>query len=306
MDASMPRAEAWPRPELEGWKRWTGAISACALAVVFLVAGVWKITDPLTWASLLTQALVPGALSIPGAIGFGIAETVAGVLLIVPRFRRWGAWLTGALLVAFMVYFGWNYSRLVGMECSCFPWIKRTVGPGFFIGDGVMLLLALAAGVFARRSEGLRSAAVIAGAVTVFAGVSLGVTVARQSGVEAPASIEVDGKPYSLAAGRVVIYFFDPECLHCYEAAKRLASHKWRATELVAVATTRRQFARQFLDDTGLRARLSGDLDLLRKTFPFTDPPYGVALEHGRMKQALRYFDEKEPQATLAALGYIE
>ncbi len=302
----MPRPEAWARPEIEAWKRWAGAISAYALALLFLVAGVWKITDPLTWASLMTQALVPGALSVPGALAFGISETLAGVLLIVPRFRRWGAWLTGALLLAFMVYFGWNYSRLVGMECSCFPWIKRSVGPGFFIGDGVMLLLAVAAGVFSRRSESLRSAAVVAGAVTVFAAVSYGVVAARQSGVEAPASIEVDGKPMSLAHGRVVIYFFDPECLHCYEAAKRLASHKWRATQLIAVATTRKQFARSFLDDTGLRAGLSGDLDVLRKTFPFTDPPYGVALEHGRLKQALRYFDQKEPQATLSDLGYIE
>ena len=40
------------------------------------------------------------------------------------------------------------------MDCSCIPWLKRVVGPGFFIGDGVMLLLAFFAGLGARRSEG--------------------------------------------------------------------------------------------------------------------------------------------------------
>ncbi len=45
-----------------------------------------------------------------------------------PRFRRWGAWLTGLLLVAFMLYIGYYYNVLRGAECSCFPWLKRAVG----------------------------------------------------------------------------------------------------------------------------------------------------------------------------------
>ena len=126
---------------------------------------------------------------------------VGAVLILVPRFRRWGALLLGFLLVVFMVYIGANYSALVGKDCTCFPLVKRAVGPAFFFEDGAMLLMAVVAGMWARSSENLRAALVILGAVVVFAGVSFGVNSARESGLKAPASITVDGKPVSLQAG---------------------------------------------------------------------------------------------------------
>ena len=71
---------------------------------------------------------------------------------------------------------------------------ERAVGPGFFVGDGIMLLMVLGAGAWTRRSDGTRSAAIILGVVSVFALTSFGVTYARQSGLKAPDSITVDGK----------------------------------------------------------------------------------------------------------------
>ena len=41
-----------------------------------------------------------------------------------------------------------HYSELRGVDCSCFPWVKRAVGRAFFAGDGAMMLLAIA---YARR-----------------------------------------------------------------------------------------------------------------------------------------------------------
>ena len=73
--------------------------------------------------------------------------------------------------------------------------VKRAVGPGFFIADGLMLALALCAGYWARPSWSKRSAAIILGAVAVFAFASLGVAYARQSGAKAPDTIAVDGQP---------------------------------------------------------------------------------------------------------------
>src|SRR6185503_4480099 len=109
----------------------------------------------------LAQARVPERLSLAGALFFGIAETVGGVLILVPRFRRWGAILTSLLLAAFLVYFAIHFQTLRGQDCSCFPWLKRVVGPGFFVGDGVMLGLAVCAGIWSKRPESLRTAAVI-------------------------------------------------------------------------------------------------------------------------------------------------
>ena len=140
--------------EVPAWKSVASVVAAVVLAALFLIAGVWKITEPFDAASRMVQAKIPADLGLPAAIGFGIAETFSALLLLIPRFRRWGAWLTGLLLIAFMLYIGYFYNVLRGAECSCFPWLKRAVGPGFFVFDGAMLLLAIIAGLWSRASDG--------------------------------------------------------------------------------------------------------------------------------------------------------
>jgi uncharacterized membrane protein YphA (DoxX/SURF4 family) len=292
--------------EVPAWKSLLNVSAAVLLAALFIVAGVWKITDPLGASTRMIQAKVPADLSLAAAILLGICETFGGVLLVVPRFRRWGAWVTGALLVVFMIYIGANYTALHGEECSCFPWLKRAVGPGFFIGDAAMLLLAFIAGYWAKPSESKRSAAIILGVLSVFAITSYGVTYARQTGLKAPDTITVDGKPMSLQHGRIVLYFFDPECSHCFEAAQRLSKLNWKDTKVIAIPTTQPRFAAGFLKDTNLKAGVSNDLDELRKTFSFVAGPYAVALENGRQKEAFNNFDQEQPAKDLRALGFVE
>lgn len=304
-DSMAQRDNALAPLELPGWKTTLNWLSAIVLSLLFLIAGLWKVTDAPGAAVRLAQATVPGHLSLAAALLLGIAETVTGVLILVPRFRKWGAGLACLLLLAFMVFIGAHYDALRGVECNCFPWIKRAVGPGFFVGDSVMLLFAITAGLWARPSEGKRSAVLVLAAVSVFALVSYGVEVARQTGVKAPETITVDGKPFSTQQGRVFIYFFDPECLHCIDAAKRMAQLNWGDTRVVGVATQQPQFAREFLDSTGLKAGISADLGLLKKTFPFGDPPAGAALEHGRQVEALTRFEGDEPEAALKRLGFV-
>lgn len=288
------------------WKTKLSWVSAILLALVFLVSGLWKLTDAPGAAVRMAQARVPQSLSLAGAIGFGIAETFAAVLLLVPRFRRWGAWLGGALLVAFMIFIGINYNALRGAECSCFPWVKRAVGPGFFIGDGIMLALAVLAGLWARRAQSLRTAMLVLGAVTLFAAGSYGVAAMRQTGTKAPDTVTVNGKPYSLQEGKILIFYFDPECLHCLDAAKRMSKLNWGDTRIVAVPINVKQFAQGFLDDTHLNAVISNDLPQLKKIFPYVSAPAGVALVNGREKMALTQFEDPEPTDTLKKIGFIQ
>jgi hypothetical protein len=228
-------------------------------------------------------------------------------MILVPRWRKWGAWLCGLLLVAFMVYMGVNYARLTGEDCSCFPWLKRVVGPAFFISDAAMLLAALLAGLWARQTEGWKHAAAALGAIVVFAGAVYGVTATQQRGVLAPASVIVEGQPVSLHEGRVLIYFFDPECMHCYAGAQRMSKYSWKgAVKVIAVPTVNPQWASGFLRDTGLLAIVAKDPKALREVFSFTDPPYGVALDRGRQVAALPFFDENEPLTTLRKFGWVE
>jgi uncharacterized membrane protein YphA (DoxX/SURF4 family) len=292
--------------ELPSWKTTLSWVGAILLALVFLVSGLWKLTDAPGAAVRMAQARVPQSLSLAGAIGFGIAETFAAVLLLVPRFRRWGAWLGGALLVAFMIFIGINYNALRGAECSCFPWVKRAVGPGFFIGDGIMLALAVLAGLWARRAQSLRTAMLVLGAVTLFAAGSYGVAAMRQTGTKAPDTVTVNGKPYSLQEGKILIFYFDPECLHCLDAAKRMSKLNWGDTRIVAVPINVKQFAQGFLDDTHLNAVISNDLPQLKKIFPYVSAPAGVALVNGREKMALTQFEDPEPTDILKKIGFIQ
>jgi uncharacterized membrane protein YphA (DoxX/SURF4 family) len=298
--------------EMPPWKSIANHIAALIVAILFIAAGVWKITNPFAVSRMLEQLLVPYSLSIPFTLTLAVLETFAGVLVIVPRFRRWGAWIAAALLLAFMIYVGYNYNHLIGRDCSCFPWVKRAIGPAFFPEDGAMLLAALIAGMWAtRRPEGFRSAAVVLGVVAVFTGMSYGSAVTHQTGTKAPDSITVDGKPYSLQHGRVFLFFYDPTCTHCEAAAKHMSTYHWKSDVVrIAIPTTLKQYAASFLHDTHFDALTSNDLDMLKKLFPFGDPPYGVALENGREQGPVSHFDDSdrgvEPAATLRKLGLID
>jgi hypothetical protein len=180
------------------------------------------------------------------------------------------------------------------------------VGPAFFISDGIMLLLAGIAGWWAKPSASRRSAVLVLAAVCVFALVSYGVEARRHTGTPAPADVLVDGKPYSLQRGKIFIYFFDPECTHCTDAARRMAKLNWGDTKIVGVPVQQFQFAQGFMQDTGLKGVISTDLIKLRQTFPFVDVPAGVALKNGREVKALTQFEGVEPAATLKGLGFAD
>ena len=291
--------------EPAGWKTAFAWVAAVALSVLFLASGLWKITDPQNAAMRMSQALVPESWSLFAAVSFGVAETVSGVFVLVPRFRRWGAILTGLLLLAFLGWFAVHYATLRGADCSCFPWVKRAVGPGFFIGDGLMLLLAAAAGLWSKPPGSPRTAALIFAAVAVFAGVSFGVDMAHETGTLAPAAITVDGRPYSLQHGRVFLFFFNPECPHCIDAAKSMSQLDWRDARVVAIPVEEPQYSAQFLQLTGLKAGVSSDFAELKEVFGFSGYPSGVALLNGRQRALLTQFEGSEPAATLKRIGFV-
>jgi len=184
MDASTTASPLAGSVEMPSWKTLASHAAALFIGVVFITAGVYKALDPYKFANLAKNLLVPYSLTLPLALLLAVAETTAGTLTLVPRFRRWGAILAGLLLLAFMGYIGWNYKALIGRDCSCFPELRlpmgividmrRSVGPGFFYGDLAFMAAAAIAGIWAKRSQGLRTAAVILGAVAVFTGVSYG------------------------------------------------------------------------------------------------------------------------------------
>ena len=105
--------------------------------------------------------------------------------------------------------------------------------------------------------------------VTVFAFVSWGVNAVRQTGTRAPATIAVDGRPYNLQQGKILLFVFDPQCMHCFDAAQKLSRLHWGATRVLGVPSTHPEYARQFMTDTGLAKPFSTDHEKLKQIFPF-------------------------------------
>lgn len=296
-----------PTRELPAWKTILNTVAAVAVAILFLTAGIWKMSQPFTWARMVEDLRVPYQYSLPLTMLLAVGETLAGVLVLIPRFRRWGAWLAALLLVVFMIYIGVNYQALIGKDCSCFPWVKRTVGPAFFESDAAMLFAALLAALWSKPLSALRGPAITLAIVAGCAAAGYGFAMHNQSGTRAPDTITVDGKPYSLQNGRVFLFFYDPQCGHCDAAARHMSKYNWKPdVTVIGIPTQQPQWAQSFLIDTGLKAKTSLDLQLLKKTFPFGDPPYGVLLENGRERAPVPHYDEPEPADTLKKLGLIE
>jgi len=290
------------------WKRRAAAIAAVALAVIFLVSGGWKVLQPFQTGELLEQAQVPAGLGTVGAAALGTVELFAAFLLLVPRYRRWGGLLGSALLLFFIGWIAFYYNKLVGHECSCFPIIKRSVGPGFFVSDGVMLLLGVVAWVWSRKIANFRGPFIALSALILLAGISFGVNAAVRRNVQVPNPVIVDGKPADLTNGKVFLFFYDPYCSHCDAAAKFMSKLNWSDTRIVAIPTIDPKFAADFLRDTKLKAGTSVETAKLRKAFQFVDPPYGVALVDGQVKKTFpqTQFNAPLPAPDLKQLGFVK
>lgn len=292
--------------EFSSGKRTAALVSALIMALVFAVSGGWKLLFPFQTGELLEQAQVPSGLGPLGASALGTLEVLTALLLVLPQFRRWGGLLGSALLVFFIAWIARYYHVLAGQECSCFPLIKRTVGPGFFISDAVMLALCVAAFAWSPLVRRFRVPAVLLVALIAMAGVSFGVSAAQRRGTEVPTPLVVNGKPQDLTHGKAFLFFYDPSCMHCDAAARYMSTLNWGNTRVVAIPTVNPQWAASFLHDTKLKADTSLELTKLKKKFPFVDPPFGVALQDGRSVETFgqKQFDPPLPGPELKKLAF--
>ena len=297
---------------IAGWKAKVGAAVAIVLGLFWILFGGWKALSPYEFGAMVTRLHVNQDLSVPFSSLLGTGEILGGLMLLIPRFRRWGAWLTGALLVGFMLYMGINYSELKGEDCSCFKWLERTVSPEFFWEDGAMLAATALAGVWAARSSGFKKLAMMGVGVGAFSLASLAYNASLQTGTPAPASIKVDGKDYGLKTGKTLVFFFDPQCTHCLHSAEMMGKYKFDKAVRVVMAPIRvGQFTGQFLEKANFKpfgAVDEKDTPALRETFHLAapDPPNGVAIENGRVKKTWTAWDDNEPEKSLREMKWID
>jgi uncharacterized membrane protein YphA (DoxX/SURF4 family) len=290
------------------WKTSVAAIAAILLGIIYLVSGAFKTFQPYQAGELLEQAKVPGGLGILGACVLGALELFAAFLLFTPRFRRWGGLFGSGLMIFFIGWVAWHYQALAGIDCGCFPLIKRTIGPGFFISDAVFLLFGLAAWRWSPGVPSITGAASALVALAVLSGASLGVNTAIRHNVQVPNPVIVDGKAANITHGKVFLFFYDPQCSHCQAAARFMSTLNWGDTRIIGIPTQSPQFAKYFQEDTHLNMSTSTDVAKLKKAFPFVDPPFGVALNDGESKGTFQQaqFNEPSPAPDLRKLGFVK
>src|SRR5580658_11068113 len=92
------------------WKSVLALIGGILLGLLFVVSGGWKVLEPFTTGQLLEQAKVPAGWGPLGAAALGSLELFAAVLLFLPRFRRLGGLLGGALLLFFLAWVAYYYA----------------------------------------------------------------------------------------------------------------------------------------------------------------------------------------------------
>ncbi len=300
-------SESVPSDGPAAWKNHVSAAAAIIMAILWLAAGIYKLTAISQWQLMLTQLLVPVSLSLIGTMAVIMGDLTAGVLLLRPSWRRLGGIFSSVMLIIFMGYFAINYETLRGADCSCFPWIERTVGPVFFWADGAMLLLSVVAAWFAPSLKNVRGAALAVVGIAVVAAGALAVDkLGPQPDADVPAAITAGDEQLSLHQGKVFLFFFNPMCPHCLDAGVNMSKHKWQAA-FVGVSTEEEDLALGFIGDSGLQdVKLTPDLELLREAFPFQDPPYAVALEDGQVKERFPFFEEPDLGEKLRELGFVK
>jgi uncharacterized membrane protein YphA (DoxX/SURF4 family) len=308
MDTAQPFAIA--ESKLEGWKSAAGWVAALLMALLWLSAGLWKLSDITGWQVKLNQLLVPAALTLPLTLAVASSEVFAALLLLRPKWRRLGGLLSVGLLLVFMAYVGINYTTLRGEDCSCFPWLERAVGPAFFWSDAAMAAIAAAAAVFAPKMGAFKGARNLLIGVLAFAVLALGWDkLGPQPGSDVPATITVEDQPYQLREGKKFIYFFNPTCLHCLDVGLALSKYEFQAPFL-GVPTQDFDFGPGFLNDAGLtgKVQLTPDLEKLKATFPFDDVPYAAAIEDGRILHRFPMTELEEPGMgeKLKELGIVQ
>ncbi len=296
--------------KLSGWKNTLSWTCAGVMALVWIVAGLYKLSDIGGFQVKLSQLLFPTALTLPATLAVATSELFAGVLLLRPTWRRLGGLVSTGLLLVFMAYMAVNYTALQGEDCSCFPWLERAVGPAFFWSDGAMMAASLIAAWFAPKMVAIKQTRFVLFGIVALGVVALGYDkFGPEAGADVPATIVVNGENYNLREGKVFIFFLNPTCLHCLAVGKALSKYEFEA-DFLGVPTQDFDFAEGFLEDAGLtgKVKLSPDLDLLKQTFPFDDVPYAAAIENGKILKRFTLIDLEEPEMgrSLRELGVVK
>ncbi len=114
--------ETHAKLSVRNWRDWVGLVARLVPAIVFLYAGVTKITNiPLFAQSIRAYQLLPELwMSDILAYILPVVELLAALLLLVGLLTRGAAAVTLLMLVSFIVGIAWVWSQGISIDCGCF------------------------------------------------------------------------------------------------------------------------------------------------------------------------------------------
>lgn len=104
------------------WKSWSYAVVRVGLAMSFLVAGVIKLLDPMTFAVTVNAfGILPGPLVLPVALLLPLVEILGAVALVFDI--RGSLGLITLMIIMFIAVLGYGLHMGLDIDCGCY-------GPG--------------------------------------------------------------------------------------------------------------------------------------------------------------------------------
>ena len=196
----------------------------------------------------------------------------------------------------------------VGADCSCFPWIKRAVGPAFFIGDGIMMLLAIGAGVWARASNGISPCRSDSRRRRSLRAGLFWLRLYPPYRHKGPGGHRRGGWPVHLSSAKEKFSSISstPSVSIVWKPAGKLAALNWSGTRFIGVPTENPQFGDRFMGKSGLTGKgpVSKDLAVLRRPSRSTYPRPALPSRTATRKPCCLQFEDKEPLNTLKKIGF--
>jgi putative oxidoreductase len=130
---------------LPPWTWFAVRLAAGVLGAVFLWAGLAKAQDVAGFfRDLQSFRLFPAPLAAALAYYIPALELVAGVAVLLRRWRRAGALVLGAMAVAYFLVLALSWARGLDISCGCFGGGPERVDfPWLLLRDALLLPLAV-------------------------------------------------------------------------------------------------------------------------------------------------------------------
>lgn len=118
---------------------------------LFLYTGLSKLMDFSVFKEQLAASTILKQIAVPVAAGLPVIEFLVVILLIVPRWRLKGLYISLGLMIVFTIYILAIFGFSKELPCSCGGLIQELSWPQHLFLNVIFIIMALAGIVFSKK-----------------------------------------------------------------------------------------------------------------------------------------------------------